>query len=189
MCHAYQSNSVKNILIECADLAHLKETFYSANEMKELIQRIEMKYVNPFLKAVNLYGKILKNFQQDEIPSTNCSSSRNNSTKAEPFHQKIFLLQDNSLQINFKWNQILSTNHFPTNKFQHNRRFCFPLLKPYLALNERESQYGVNKTKNKTKKKKNKNKWNMKNLLALLLSESHTISLGNMWDYFKLQSL
>ena len=34
------------------------ESFYSANDMKGLFQKIEMKNVMSFLKAVNLYGKI-----------------------------------------------------------------------------------------------------------------------------------
>ena len=37
-------------------------------------------------------------------------------------------LQDDSLQIDFQWNQILSINHSPTNKFQHNRPLCFTTL-------------------------------------------------------------
>ena len=36
-----------------------------------------------------------------------------------------FFLQNDSLQINFQWNQILSKNCFSTDKFQHNKPFCF----------------------------------------------------------------
>ena len=37
MCYACQMKyTVKHILKEYTDLAHIRETFYSANEMKEL---------------------------------------------------------------------------------------------------------------------------------------------------------
>ena len=37
MCYARQTKyTVKYILIECTDLAHIRKTFYSANNMKEL---------------------------------------------------------------------------------------------------------------------------------------------------------
>ena len=39
-------------------LAHIRETFYSANDMKELFQNIEIKNVMSFLKAINIYRKI-----------------------------------------------------------------------------------------------------------------------------------
>ena len=43
MCHAGQIKyTVKDILIEYTDLAHIWETFYNANEMKELFQETEM---------------------------------------------------------------------------------------------------------------------------------------------------
>ena len=59
MCHTCQTKfTVKHIHIECTDLAHIRETFYSANEMKELNQKTEMNKVMSFLKAVNLYRKI-----------------------------------------------------------------------------------------------------------------------------------
>ena len=70
---------------------------------------------------MNIYRKIWKNFLQDEISPTNISA------KPDP-KKKNFLLRDNSLQINFQWNKILSTNHLPSNKFQHNIPFCFPLF-------------------------------------------------------------
>ena len=57
MCHACRPNTLKHILIECTDLAHIIETFYSANDMKELFQNIEIKTVISFLKAMNIYGK------------------------------------------------------------------------------------------------------------------------------------
>ena len=50
--------TVKHILIECIDLAHIRETFYSTNNMKKLFQNIEIKNVMSFLKAINTYGKI-----------------------------------------------------------------------------------------------------------------------------------
>ena len=73
--------------------------------MNDLFQKIEMKNVMSFLKAVNLYEKSKEYFQQDKI-STNCSSTRNASTKSDPIH-KLFLkkqklsTKDDSLQINF----------------------------------------------------------------------------------------
>ncbi len=37
MYHACQTKyTLKHILIECTDLTHIRETFYSANDMKEL---------------------------------------------------------------------------------------------------------------------------------------------------------
>ena len=52
--HARQTKYiVKHILIECTDLAHIRETFYSADDMKELLQNIELRNVMSFLKAVN----------------------------------------------------------------------------------------------------------------------------------------
>ena len=59
MCHAYQTNyTVKHILIECTDQAYIRETFYSANDMEELFQNIEIKNVMLLSKAMNIYGKI-----------------------------------------------------------------------------------------------------------------------------------
>ena len=59
MCHACQTKyTVKHFLIDCTDLAHIRETFYSANNMKELFQNIEIKNVMSFLEAKNMYGKI-----------------------------------------------------------------------------------------------------------------------------------
>ena len=59
MCHACQTKyTVKHILIECTNLAHIRETFYSANDKKELFQNIEIKNVISFLKAINIYKKI-----------------------------------------------------------------------------------------------------------------------------------
>ena len=58
-CHECQTKyTVKHILIECINLAHIRETFYSANDMKELFQKIKIKDVMLFLKAINIYKKI-----------------------------------------------------------------------------------------------------------------------------------
>ena len=63
MCHTCQTKyTVKHILIECTDLARIRGTFYSANDMKELFQNIEMKNVMSFLKAINIHSKYLKEF-------------------------------------------------------------------------------------------------------------------------------
>ena len=49
--HACETEyTVKHVLIESTDMAHIRETFYSANDMKELFQRIEMKNIMSFLK-------------------------------------------------------------------------------------------------------------------------------------------
>ena len=65
MCHACQTKyTVQHILIECTDLPHIRETFYSANDMKELFQDIEIKNVISLLKAIDIYGKIWMKFQQ-----------------------------------------------------------------------------------------------------------------------------
>ena len=95
-CHACQTKyTMKHNLIECTDLTHIKETFYSANNIKELFQSVEIrnkKNVMSFLKAINICKKNLK-----EI-----------STKSDPFlelflkRKQIFLLQDDFLQINFQ---------------------------------------------------------------------------------------
>ena len=42
-CACQTEYTVKHILIECTDLAHIRETFYRANDMKELFQKIEKK--------------------------------------------------------------------------------------------------------------------------------------------------
>ena len=40
MCYACQTKyTMKHILIECTDLAHIRKTFYSANNVKELFQK------------------------------------------------------------------------------------------------------------------------------------------------------
>ena len=46
ICYACQTKYiVKHILIECTDLVHIRKTFYSANNMKELLQKIEINNV------------------------------------------------------------------------------------------------------------------------------------------------
>ena len=62
MCYACQTKyTVKHILIECTDLAHIRKTFYCANNMKELFQNTEINNVISFLKTVKLYTKIWRN--------------------------------------------------------------------------------------------------------------------------------
>ena len=68
--------------------------------MKELFQKVLMDKETSFLKAVNLYWKIKRNFQQDQISSTNCFFSRNTSTKSD-FFQKLFL-KNNYVMISYK---------------------------------------------------------------------------------------
>ena len=46
MCYACQTKyTMKHILIECTDLAHIRKTFYRANNMKELFQNTEINNV------------------------------------------------------------------------------------------------------------------------------------------------
>ena len=46
MCYACQTKyTVKHIPIECTDLAHIRKTFYSANNMKELFQNSKINNV------------------------------------------------------------------------------------------------------------------------------------------------
>ena len=59
MFYACQTKyTIKHILIECTDLAYIRKTFYSANNMKELFQNTEMNNVISFLKTVKLYTKL-----------------------------------------------------------------------------------------------------------------------------------
>ena len=45
-CYVCQTKyTVKHILIECTDQAHIRKTFYSANSMKELFQNTEINNV------------------------------------------------------------------------------------------------------------------------------------------------
>ena len=58
MCYAFQTKyTVRHILIECTDLAHIRKTIYSANNMKALFQNTDINNVI-FLKTVKLYTKI-----------------------------------------------------------------------------------------------------------------------------------
>ena len=55
MCYACQTKyTIKQILIKCTDQAHIRKTFYSANNMKELLQNTEINNAISFLKAVKL---------------------------------------------------------------------------------------------------------------------------------------
>ena len=64
MCYASQTKyTVKHILIECTDIAHIRKTFYSANNTKELFLNFEINNVISFLKTVKLYTKIYRNLQ------------------------------------------------------------------------------------------------------------------------------
>ena len=93
----------------------------------------QMNNVMSYLKTVNLYRNIDRNFQKDQISSkmfslpeilqqnlifsTRCSTTRKTNN---------FFLQDDSLQINFRRCQTLSKKRFSTNKFQHYKPFLFP---------------------------------------------------------------
>ena len=64
MCYACQTKyTVKHILIECTNLARIRKTFYSANNMKELFQNTEINNVISFQLTVKLYTKITRNLQ------------------------------------------------------------------------------------------------------------------------------
>ena len=59
MFYACQTKyTMKHILIECTDLDHIRKTFYSANNMKEIFQNTEINNMISFLKTVKLYTKI-----------------------------------------------------------------------------------------------------------------------------------
>ena len=61
ICYACQTKyTVKYILTKWTDLAHIRKTFYRANNMKELFQKTEINNVI-FLKTVKLYTKIWRN--------------------------------------------------------------------------------------------------------------------------------
>ena len=46
MCYACQTKYTrKHILIKCTDLTHIRKTFYSANNMKEVFQNTEINNV------------------------------------------------------------------------------------------------------------------------------------------------
>ena len=64
MCYACQTKyTMKHILIECTNVAQIRKTFYSANNIKELFQNPEMNDMISFLKTVKLYTKISRNLQ------------------------------------------------------------------------------------------------------------------------------
>ena len=80
--------------------------------MKEQFQNIELNNVMSFLKAVNLYRRIWRNFQQDQISPTNCFSTTNASTESDRYRNLFlkkqkqkktptFLLQNDSLKKTF----------------------------------------------------------------------------------------
>ena len=96
MCYACQTKyTVKNILIECTDLDHIRKTFYSTNNMKELFQNTEINNVISFLKTVKLYTKILRNLQSDQITSINPFFTRyilTNWSLPQPVSQGFFFL-------------------------------------------------------------------------------------------------
>ena len=55
----YQTKyTMKHILIECTDLAHIRKIFYSSNNMKEMFQKTEINNVISFLKTAKLNTKI-----------------------------------------------------------------------------------------------------------------------------------
>ena len=59
MCYACQTKyTLKHILIECTNLTHIRKTFYSANNMKQLFQNTEINNVIYFLKTMKFYTKI-----------------------------------------------------------------------------------------------------------------------------------
>ena len=125
MCHVCQTKyTVKHILIECTNLAHKRETFYSANDMKELFQNIEIKKCNVIPNSDKYIRKNLKEISTRTNFSHKLFLYKKYFNKIWSFQQavpkkkkKIFLLHYDSLQKNFQQNQILSPNCFPTNKF------------------------------------------------------------------------
>ena len=88
MCYACLTKYTgKHILVECTNLVHIRKTFYSANNIKELLQNTEIDFVISFLKTVKLYKKskeiynktnyfykpfLYKIYSNKLIPSTTC---------------------------------------------------------------------------------------------------------------------
>ena len=58
-------DTVKYILTECIDLAHVRETFFSWNDTKELFQNIEIRN-NVICKTDTYIRKDLKKFQPEQ---------------------------------------------------------------------------------------------------------------------------
>ena len=68
MCYASQTKyTVKHILIECIDLGHIRKTFYSANNMKELFQNTEINNVTSFQKLWSYTQKSKKIYYKTRL--------------------------------------------------------------------------------------------------------------------------
>ena len=50
--------TVKHILLDCGDLAFIRQRFYRATSLKDLFDRVNAKTILSFLKEVNLYSRI-----------------------------------------------------------------------------------------------------------------------------------
>ena len=68
MCYAYQTKyTVKHILIEYTNLAHIRNPFFSANNMKDLFQNTEINVIS-FLKRVKLSQKSKEIYNKTKLP-------------------------------------------------------------------------------------------------------------------------
>ena len=93
MYHACQAKyTEKHILIKYTDPAHIREIFYSANDMKELFQKIQMKNVMSFLKAINVHGNVMSFLKAINIYGKNLKefSARPNFSYKLFFYKKYF---------------------------------------------------------------------------------------------------
>ena len=53
-----ESYTVKHILLDCGDLAFIRQRFYRTTSLKDLFDRVNVNTILSFLKEVNLYSKI-----------------------------------------------------------------------------------------------------------------------------------
>jgi hypothetical protein len=50
--------TVRNVLIDCVDVADVRQTFYNANSLSNLFTNIAGDTILQFLKEIDLYTKI-----------------------------------------------------------------------------------------------------------------------------------
>jgi len=58
-CIPCNSNfSLKHVLIDCVDVANVRQTFYNVNNLYDLFTNVAGDTIVKFLKEINLYTKI-----------------------------------------------------------------------------------------------------------------------------------
>ena len=59
VCHVFDNPfTVKHILIECPDFTHIRNKFYTANDVRTLFQEVDSSRIAEYLKELGLYNKI-----------------------------------------------------------------------------------------------------------------------------------